>query len=175
MRPRTSAVFKMALALNLPSVWVGSIVGTLLFHTESEPALLGFSTFLVPPLWYWIGGWIDLRTGSLPRPAQQRTRLQKVIVQLVKGMSVFLLAASILGLWNYGHNDSETYFLWAVLILWSAPVLVCAIWVTNREAIRPRRTTSIHLSAKVGYPDRWFPELQLSEMPSLSSSWITSG
>ena len=127
--PPTSTVFKIAMILSLPAVFVGGIVASFVPHS-GQTMDIAISTIFVFPLWYRIGRWIDRQRGPARPPSLVRANFRSVVRALVG----VLLAISLLGLTPANHHrTSESVFGLIALSLWCTGYLVCSQCGGRRE------------------------------------------
>jgi hypothetical protein len=134
--PPTSTVFKIAMILSLPAMFVGGIVAS--FVTHSGQAMdIAFCTILVFPLWYRIGNWFDRERAPTapPQPSPVRDALRG----FARAAVGFLLALGIISLTPaYHHRTRETFFFALAYSLWCAGYLACSLWGEQRDNRRAR-------------------------------------
>jgi hypothetical protein len=129
MTPVSSPEFKAAMLLNLPAIWVASVVAALSgLHPKGDTEILWISVAFVPLVWYPIGRWIDIRLGLVKRTLNPDSSLRRSGRRLSCGVAGALLVVSFIGMTPlYHHNTRETYWVWTAMILWSAMALGFAV------------------------------------------------
>jgi len=124
---RLGVPIKMAIALNLPAVLAAAPIPALLHH-EGDISLMYISSFFVPPLWYGIGRWIDVRLGYIERAISFDSTLRKIGRALALiGEGLFLLVSLCIITPMNHHRTGDTYWTGAAMICWSGFFLAAAV------------------------------------------------
>ena len=112
--PPLKAAQKIALILELPAMFVASLIGAVLVP-GSETAWLYTSVPFVPLLWYPIGRWLEGIFGYIPR-----LYLPRILRGLLAVPALGVLLVSIGGLTPlYHHRTADSYWVFSGLMLWS--------------------------------------------------------
>jgi len=131
---KTSSVFKAALLLSFPAIWIAAIFTALLHLHESEPMWIGVGTVFVPILWYSIGKWIDQQFGTEAARPNQNSRISRGSRTVLRVIAAFFGVCFVsIALPTFHHRSSETNFLSAAGILWCASYLACSLWGERRK------------------------------------------
>jgi hypothetical protein len=126
--PPLKPVQKIALILELPAMFVATLIGAVLFPLN-ETAWLYTSIPFVPLVWYAIGRWLD---GLLGYSA--RLRLPRILRGLLAVPAGLVLCVSLAGFTPlYHHRTTDTYWIFSGLMLWSG---LCLTMMTS-SARRP--------------------------------------
>jgi hypothetical protein len=113
-QPPLQAAQKIALILELPAMFVASLICAVLVP-RSETAWMYTSVPFVPLLWYPIGRWLDGIFGYIPRLC-----LPRILRGLLAVPAVGVLLVSIGGLTPlYHHRTADSYWVFSGLVLWS--------------------------------------------------------
>jgi hypothetical protein len=113
-QPPPQAAQKIALILELPAMFVASLICAVLVP-RSETAWMYTSVPFVPLLWYPIGRWLDGIFGYIPRLC-----LPRILRGLLAVPAVGALLVSIGGLTPlYHHRTADSYWVFSGLVLWS--------------------------------------------------------
>jgi hypothetical protein len=108
-------VQKIALILELPAMFVASLIGAVLFP-RNDTAWLYTSIPFVSLVWYAIGRWLD---GLLGYGA--RLRLPQILRGLLAVPAGVVLCVSLACFTpQYHHRTADTYWISSGLVLWSA-------------------------------------------------------
>jgi hypothetical protein len=142
--PRAGKFLEMAMALNLPAVFLGAVlhIVTVLVHfphTSGEPTLLGFSAVFVPVIWYRVGKWLDdLVIGEIVAESTQFNA--KAVWRIVTRAIVwFLFVLMLLSLLVERHRETDTtMFLQVISMLWTGAYLAGGFLGDRRRAARLR-------------------------------------
>jgi hypothetical protein len=138
---RTPKAEEVAIALNLPAVFTGAILGAglvLILHRQGDVWWVLSSIPMVAVLWYWVGWWIDRRLGFFGL-LKHRFRLPSVLTKAAQGFSVvmiFLSAFVMFGALLYHHHRLDEYLVVSSFLFWSV-FLFEVTWPNPR-----RHTTS---------------------------------
>lgn len=112
--PPLNAVQKIALILELPAMFVATLIGAALFP-RNDAAWLYTSLPLVPLVWYSIGRWLDGLLGYIAR-----LRLPRILRRLFTVLANGVLIVSTAGLTPlYHHRTVDTYWIFSGLVVWS--------------------------------------------------------
>jgi hypothetical protein len=123
---RLSVPMKVAISLNLPAVLAAAPIAALLRRGD-DAFLLCLSTFLVPPLWYGIGRWIDCRLEYIERAMSPDSTLRRAGRTLTAiGGGLFLVVSVLSVTPTNHHRTSNTYWVGAAMICWSSFFLALA-------------------------------------------------
>ena len=128
--PKASWELKTAIVLNLPAIFLGGVVASIL-RREGDTAVIAFASFFVPILWNRIGMWIDRQVG-FAAPGK-RTLLSSVLRILLGSLAGFIFIVMVLSvMFETRHLDGERMFISAALIVWSGTYLACSFWGERR-------------------------------------------
>ena len=126
--PSLKPVQKIALILELPAMFVATLVGAVLFP-RNDAAWLYISAPLVGLVWYSIGRWLDGLSGYSARLCLPRT-LRKLFTVLAIGV-LFVSTAGLTPL--YHHRTADTYWIFSGLVLWSGLCLAVMASSARRD------------------------------------------
>jgi len=116
-------VQKIALILELPALFLATLIGAALFP-RNDTAWMYASIPLVPLLWYAIGKWLD---GLLGYSA--RLRLPRILRKLLAVPAGVVLCVSMAGLTPlYHHRTADTHWVITGLMFWSG---LCLTMMTS--------------------------------------------
>jgi hypothetical protein len=112
--PSLKPVRKIALILELPAMFVATLIGAVLFPLN-ETAWLFTSIPFVPLVWYVIGRWLDGLLGYCAR-----LRLPRILRTLLAVPAGLVLCVGLAGFTPlYHHRTADTYWMFSGLVLWS--------------------------------------------------------
>ena len=112
--PPLKPVQKIALILELPAMFLATLISAILF-LRNDTAWLYASIPFVPLVWYVIGRWLDGLLGYC-----NRVRLPRLLRQLIAVPSGVLLCVSLAGFTPlYHHRTADTSWMFSGLVLWS--------------------------------------------------------
>lgn len=112
--PPLKAVHKIAVILELPAMFVATLIGAALFP-RNDAAWLYTSLPLVPLVWYSIGRWLDGLLGYIARLC-----LPRILRRWFTVLAIWVLFVSTAGLTPlYHHRTLDTYWIFSGVVLWS--------------------------------------------------------
>jgi hypothetical protein len=121
--PSLKPVQKIALILELPAMFVATLIGAVLFPLN-ETAWLFTSIPFVPLVWYVIGRWLDGLLGYCAR-----LRLPRILRTLLAVPAGLVLCVGLGGFTPlYHHLTADTYWMFSGLVLWSG---LCLTMMTS--------------------------------------------
>jgi hypothetical protein len=121
--PPLKSVQKIALILELPAMFVATLIGAVLFP-RNDAAWLYTSVPLVPLVWYCIGRWLDGLLGYSARLCLPR--ILRTLLAVPAGLVLFVGLAGFTPL--YHHRTADTYWMFSGLVLWSG---LCLMMMTS--------------------------------------------
>lgn len=127
--PSLKPAQKIALILELPAMFVATLIGTI-FFPRNDVAWLYTSVPLVALVWYCIGRWLDGLLGYSARLCLPRI-LRKLSTVLAIG--VLLVSTSWLTP-LYHHRTPDTYWIFSGFVLWSGLCLAVMVTSARRDS-----------------------------------------
>jgi len=131
--PKVNVVFDVALMMNLPATYAGTILA-ILFPHSGQAMDIGLSTIFVFPLWYRIGRWIDRqRTPGGPSTFGPWRRTLRGFGWILAGFMIPAIIYSMPRAFRYKQWNIFPLLAWS---LWCAFYLACSFWGGWREKKR---------------------------------------